>query len=296
MKHTCPYCGNIFSAEYPNCPECGKNYEQGIAMKQQGEEQKQRKQQQLINNFQEFLECYQLVFVEGGSFNMGATPEQGAGGFFSDRKPVHAVTLDPFLISRYPVTQHLWKQVMGYNNSVFIGDDNPVENVTLIEVYDFLTAASEQFGVPFRLPTEAEWEYAARGGKYSKGFTYPGGNSLDELGWVKFNSNKQTHPVGQKKPNELGLYDMVGNVYEFVQDVYDAKYYSKCPPHNPCNSNVRNMATSLLVGASSFVVRGCSYYFDGKYATSSFRYYVEAGERSDNLGFRIAADCPDFSV
>lgn len=295
MKHTCPKCGNTFSAQYPICPECGTNYEEGLSLQEQKEKEQQEQEKQMINKFQEFLDTFQLVFVEGGTFNMGATTEQGAGSFLCDRKPVHAVTLDHFLISKYPVTQKLWKDVMGYNNSVFVGDDNPVENISLIEVYDFLNAARERFGVPFRLPTEAEWEYAARGGRYSKGFTYPGGNNLGELGWVKFNSSKKTHPVGQKEPNELGLYDMVGNVFEFVQDTYDAKYYSKSPSHNPCNNKVKNMALSLISGASSFVVRGCSYYFDGKYATSSYRYYVDAGGKDDNLGFRIAVDCPSLN-
>ena len=295
-KRTCPNCGHQFSSQYPICPECGANYQESLNNKKKSEEEAMMEEEQSYKDFLSFLEDNDLVIVKGGTFEMGATPEQGASGLICDRRPAHTVSLDTFIMSKYPVTQRLWYNVMGYNNSVFQGDDNPCENVSLNEVVEFLDALQEQTEIPFRLPTEAEWEYAARGGIYSRGYTYPGGNNLDELGWVKFNSGKRTHPVGQKKPNELGLYDMVGNVFEFVEDVYDSRFYSKSPSHNPCNLKERSDFAAWWVDSKAeYVIRGCSYYFDGKYATSSYRNYIWANERSDNLGVRLALDYPSLS-
>lgn len=290
---TCPNCGHKFSSQYPICPECGSNYKETLERIEKESVQAAEDEERSYAEFLEFLESSDLVLVEGGAFQMGATPEQQASSFLSDRKPVHTVSIDTFILSKHPVTQRLWTSVMGYNPSRFVGEDNPVENVTLQEVYDFIKAAQEQFDMPFRLPTEAEWEFAARGGVHSRGYMYPGGNNLDELGWVKFNSGRQTHPVGLKKPNELGLYDMVGNVFEFVEDVYDSKYYSKSPVDNPCNTKQRGEFSAWLFDSyGENVVRGCSYYFDGKYATSSYRYYVPFSGKDDNLGFRLAIEYP----
>ena len=174
---------------------------------------------------------FEMVYVEGGTFRMGATEEQGndADG---DEKPVHRVTLSSYLIGKHEVTQALCREVMGVNQSVNEqGGDYPVENVSWFDCQEFIGKLNDRTGMKFRLPTEAEWEYAARGGNRSKGYKYAGSDNLDEVGWFIDNSGKHTHPVGEKKPNELGLYDMSGNVWEWCQDWRGA--YSSEAQKNP---------------------------------------------------------------
>ena len=166
-----------------------------------------------------------MVFVKGGSFEMG----KGKGFFSSNRK--HSVTLDNFYIGKYEVTQKQWKAIMGNNPSYFKGDDLPVENVSWHDVQEFLKKLNQRTGKQYRLPTEAEWEYAARGGNKSEGYKYSGSDNPDQVAWYGKNSNLQTHPVGQKAPNELSIYDMSGNVWEWCSDLYGE--YSHRPETNP---------------------------------------------------------------
>lgn len=159
----------------------------------------------------------EMVRVEGGTFTMGATAEQ-ASDAFSDELPTHKVTLSPFLIGKYEVSQTLWLAVMGENPSVNTGINLPVDNVTWNECQTFITKLNELTGKNFRLLTEAEWEYAARGGNKSKGYKYSGSNNLGDVAWYIDNSNNTSHAIGTKAPNELGIYDMTGNVMEWVSD------------------------------------------------------------------------------
>lgn len=159
----------------------------------------------------------EMVRVEGGTFTMGATAEQ-ASDAFSDELPTHKVTLSPFLIGKYEVSQTLWLAVMGENPSVNTGINLPVDNVTWSECQTFITKLNELTGKNFRLLTEAEWEYAARGGNKSKGYKYSGSNNLGDVAWYIDNSNNTSHAMGTKAPNELGIYDMTGNVMEWVSD------------------------------------------------------------------------------
>ena len=175
---------------------------------------------------------FEMVFVEGGTFQMGATSEQGSETK-DDEKPVHNVTLSDFCIGKTEVTQALWKAVMGKNPSHFKGDSLPVESVLWNDCRKFIKKLNAMTGENFRLPTEAEWEYAARGGKQSRGYKYSGSNDLDSVAWYNSNISNKTHPVATKQPNELGLYDMSGNVYEWCQDRYAEDYYSNSPQVNP---------------------------------------------------------------
>lgn len=171
-----------------------------------------------------------MVRVEGGTFTMGATPEQGNDAA-SDEKPAHQVTLSDYYIGRYEVTQKEWQAVMGNNQSMLKGDNLPVENVSWNDCQDFVNKLNQLTGLKFRLPTEAEWEYAARGGKHSRGFKYSGSNNIGDIAWYDYNSGDKTHQVGTKEPNELGIYDMSGNVYEWCSDSFGS--YSSSLQINP---------------------------------------------------------------
>lgn len=173
---------------------------------------------------------YDMVSVQGGTFMMGATIEQGSDADYSE-KPVHQVTLSSYYIGRTEVTQALWKAVMGSNPSHFKGDNLPVEQVFWDDCQDFIARLNAMTGKTFRLPTEAEWEYAARGGSMSRGTKYSGSNNPDNVAWYNGNSGGKTHPVATKQPNELGIYDMSGNVWEWCSDRYDA--YSSNSQTNP---------------------------------------------------------------
>lgn len=173
-----------------------------------------------------------MVGVQGGTFIMGATSEQGSDAR-DDEKPVHQVKLSDFSIGQTEVTQELWKAVMGSNPSEFKGSKRPVEQISWEECDLFIIRLNSLTGSNFRLPTEAEWEYVARGGSVSKGYKYCGSNNYDEVAWFNLNSGSKTHTVATKKPNELGVYDMSGNVSERCQDWYDYNYYESsqffCP-------------------------------------------------------------------
>lgn len=238
---------------------------------------------------------FKMIAVEGGTFMMGATPEQGSEAC-DDEKPAHQVSLSGYNIGETQVTQALWRAVMGNNPSHFIGEDLPVEQVSWNDCQGFinrlnhLTESQRPAGCVFRLPTEAEWEFAARGGNKSNHTKYAGSNDVDAVAWYDGNSNTskswvgqlfsagRTQLVGQKLPNELGLYDMSGNVYEWCQDYYDEKYYSKSPSVNPCN----------IIKTSSRVYRGGSFNSWDSSCQVKYRSFYTFGGRSDMLGFRLA--------
>lgn len=172
----------------------------------------------------------EMVKVEAGTFMMGATPEMKNPIF--KEEPVHQVTLTKdYYIGKYEVTQALWKAVMGNNPSFNEGGNLPVERMSYTECLMFISKLNDMTGMIFRLPTEAEWEFAARGGRKSRGYQYSGGNKLSDVAWYDANSNYKTHPVGTKLANELGIYDMSGNVAEFCHDRYET--YSETPQIDP---------------------------------------------------------------
>ncbi|MEF2644124.1 MAG: SUMF1/EgtB/PvdO family nonheme iron enzyme, partial [Paramuribaculum sp.] len=216
----------------------------------------------------------EMIRVEGGSFSMGSD-DSDAG---SDEKPVHSVSVSSFSIGKYEVTQKLWKAVMGSNPSHFKGDNLPVENVSWDDVQTFIRKLNQKTGKHYRLPTEAEWEFAARGGNRSRGYKYSGSNDIGSVAWYDDNSNRKTHPVGKKSPNELGIYDMSGNVYEWCQDWYDGKYYSSSPYSNPKGPST----------GSYRVFRGGGWYSCAGACRVSYRFSYSPDDHYDNLGFRLA--------
>lgn len=218
----------------------------------------------------------EMVRVEAGTFMMGASKEIKIAN--SDGKPAHLVTLTrDYYIGKYEVTQALWKAVMGSNPSKFKSEKRPVETVSWDDCQDFIIKLNQMTGRTFRLPTEAEWEYAARGGKQSKDYLYSGSNNPSDVAWY---SEKYTHPVGNKLPNELGIYDMSGNVWEWVQDNYSK--YNKLPTINPLNEE------SHLTGHSFRVSRGGGWYFGNSSCRVFLRGRSLSNDKTDNQGFRLA--------
>lgn len=217
---------------------------------------------------------YNMVWVDGGTFRMGATSEQGSE--ISDEKPVHSVTLSGYYIGKTEVTQALWQAVMGSNPSYFEGDDLPVEQVSWDDCQEFIRKLNSLTGQNFRLPTEAEWEFACRGGNNSRGYKYSGSNYIDNVAWYDGNSGDKTHPVATKSPNELGIYDMSGNVWEWCADWYGD--YSSGRQTNPKGP----------YGGSDRVSRGGSWNSYAGICRSSNRYINYPAGRDGNLGLRLA--------
>jgi len=255
---------------------------------------------------------FHMTTVEGGTYLMG--DDKGD----DNEKPLHKVTLSRFQMGQHPVTQELWEAVIGSekNPSRFRGPDRPVERINWYEAVAFCNLLSEQLGVApvyqiyktqkdpnneneyddikwlvtpnwqadgFRLPTEAEWEYAARGGAYAHStYEYAGSNELDKVGWYEANSQDQTHAVGLKAPNTLGLYDMSGNVWEWNWDVYDASYYQTCAdkgivvdPRGPEYGSYR-------------VLRGGSWLYVTSFCRVAHRNHYHPHYRYFNQGFRLS--------
>ncbi len=218
-----------------------------------------------------------MMPVEGGTFQMGGTAEQGNDAYEWE-KPAHSVTLSSYSIGQTEVTQALWQAVMGSNPSKWIGDNLPVEQVSWNDCQTFITKLNQLTGQKFRLPTEAEWEFAARGGRQSKGYKYSGSNTLADVAWYDDNSGRKTHPVATKQPNELGLYDMSGNVYEWCQDWYDMNYYKISPSNNPAGPT----------SGSYRVSRGGSWYFFARSWRVSYRISSKPSDAGSHRGFRLA--------
>ena len=218
---------------------------------------------------------FTMVGIEGGTFTMGATPEQGDDALDAER-PAHQVTLSSYAIGQTEVTQALWVAVMGTNPSRFSDrPDNPVESVTWNDCQAFVTQLNQLTGKHFRLPTEAEWEYAARGGNKSQGYKYAGSNDINEVAWYTDNSTS-TQPVGIKKANELGLYDMSGNVWEWCQDYYGD--YSSEAQTNPTGPE----------GGSDRVRRGVGWNGSAVSARVSHRSSRAPTYKYNSLGLRLA--------
>lgn len=222
-------------------------------------------------------ELPEMVLVRMGTFQMGSNDHHS-------EKPIHNVTLPDFEIGKYPVTQKFWQEIMGSNPSYFKGcDDCPVENVSWGDVQEFLKKLNQKYpGKNYRLPSEAEWEYAARGGSLSKGYIYSGGNDIGEVAWYEKNFDRNTYPVGGKKANEVGIYDLSGNVWEWCQDAWHDNY-------NGAPMDGRAWDSGAEQGSNTFrVLRGGSWYNYPFFCRVSLRYRGNFAFRSNDIGFRIA--------
>lgn len=232
---------------------------------------------------------FNMVAVEGGTFMMGSEDDDpDAGGIYSDEKPQHKVYVSSFAIGETEVTQELWKTIMNSNPSEFKGEKLPVENVSWDDCQVFISKLNNLTGRQFRLPTEAEWEYAARGGKYSKGYRYSGGNDVDVVAWNWENCNGSTQIVGTKPANELGLYDMSGNVFEWCLDWYDYNYYEYSPLNNPCNTEKTSEYRIHRGGNIEYIKKDLRVAMRGDYVNElsnrlrGFRLVLEGGGASGN--------------
>jgi formylglycine-generating enzyme len=210
----------------------------------------------------------EMVFVKGGTFKMGSNHNEY-------EKPIHDVTLNDFYIGKFPVTQKQWQAVMGNNPSHFKGNNLPVEQVSWGEIQDFLSAINKKTGNKYRLPTEAEWEFAARGGIRSKGFKYAGSDIIEKVAWYDKNSSSKTHPVGELDPNELGIFDMSGNIWEWCIDVWHKNY-----------ENAPKDGSAWIDFAKDNMVRGGSWNYENYGCSVSYRNYNSPNMHLNYYGFR----------
>ncbi len=217
---------------------------------------------------------FTMIKVQGGRFRMGCTAEQG-GECYNDESPVHSVNLSDYYIGETEVTQELWQAVMGTNPSNFKGANRPVEMVSWNDCQAFIGELNAITGKTFMLPTEAQWEYAARGGNKNQGYKYSGSNYIDAVAWYTDNSGSATHPVKQKRANELGIYDMSGNVWEWCSDWYGN--YGGGEQNDPTGAYSGSYRV-LRGGSWSGVARGCRV---------ANRDSNTPGIRNDNIGFRV---------
>ena len=261
----CPDYGKaILPAEAKFCPRCG--YAIGGYVSNNNERNVVAMDKEVFT-----VEgvSFTMIAVQGGTYTMGATSKKGSDARDCE-KPAHKETVSDFMIGETPVTQELWQAVMCANPSHFAGDmQRPVECVSWDDCQTFIRKLNQLTGQNFRLPSEAEWEYAARGGNRSKGCKYAGSNDVDTVAWYNGNSNRTTHPVKTKQPNELGIYDMSGNVREWCQDKWCRDYNS------PRDSGGR-------------VLRGGTWFDDARDVRVSYRDHFAPGYRLDFNGLRLA--------
>ena len=228
----------------------------------------------------------EMVHVSGGTFTMGSNTSRGLKVNYDASQPEHQVSVSDFYIGRFEVTQAQWRAVMGESPSHFIGDSLPVEQVSWDDAQRRCAMLSQMTGYRFRLPTEAEWEYAARGGNLSKGYTFAGSNDREDCAWYCVNSGGRTHIVGQRQPNELGIYDMSGNVAEWCidwmmpyTDMLGESSDVLVNPRGPRNGDSR----VLRGGHYNSTSPGCTVYDRG--------WYLPTG-RYEFYGLRLVMDMP----
>lgn len=219
-----------------------------------------------------------MVWVEGGTFMMGSNSKLAR----KRETPIHEVSLDGFYINKTEVTQGEFEAIMGWNNSYFYCETCPVNNISWSNAQVFIQKLNKETGKEFELPTEAQWEYAAKGGVKSKGYTYSGANNISEVAWYKNNSKNKSHPVGGKLPNELGLYDMTGNLWEFCLDDMSRNAYSLTDSHNPIYKLTDDINKKRMI-----VIRGGGYEFSAEESKVFKRDGATNNVRMPDIGFRL---------
>ena len=249
----CSGCGKRIPAGHKGCPQCRPEAQEAI----------------LIEPVTELV----FVRIPGGTFSMGDVFGDGS----ENEQPVHSVKLSSFYLSACPVTQKAWDRVMDRNPSRYAGEDLPVESVSWFDAQEFLTRLQEKtsLNVTVNLPTEAQWEYAARSG--GKPERYAGGDDLDALGWYADNGDGKPQPVGQKRPNGLGLYDMSGNVWEWCADVFHADAYGRHAAEDPVETRA----------GEERVLRGGAFHLDAWSARTMRRFSLNPEFCGPAVGFRI---------
>jgi formylglycine-generating enzyme required for sulfatase activity len=220
----------------------------------------------------------EMVWVDGGTFSMGSNSDKAS----SAERPAHKVTLTGFRMGKFEVSQQLFQEVMGWDHSYFAGKGYPVNNVSWLNIQRFIERLNGMTGKHFRLPTEAEWEYAAKGGRLSKGYKYSGSNKIDAVAWYAGNGERSLHPSGKKMPNELGLYDMTGNLWEFCHDDAKMRPYPDEARSNPLvgtfeKSNSRHAK----------ITRGGGYEFNEDESLVFRRDGATPNVRMPDIGFRL---------
>ncbi|WP_373551510.1 formylglycine-generating enzyme family protein [Haliscomenobacter sp.] len=222
---------------------------------------------------------FDMIKVKGGTFMMGCTDEQGTD-CESDEKPAHQVTVKDFYIGKTEVTQAQWKQVTGSYRGCFTNcDEFPIKSISWYDTEDFIKKLNADTGKKYRLPTEAEWEYAARGGKESKGFKFSGSNNADEVAHHWDNAKDSPAHVGTKKPNELGIYDMSGNIAEWCQDEY-----------RDYRDNLIVVPEWATPSQIFHVIRGGSHRHELEGCRTTSRFDLVSYGRYPNIGLRLALD------
>ncbi|PKH87307.1 formylglycine-generating enzyme family protein [Colwellia sp. Bg11-28] len=219
-----------------------------------------------------------MVLVEAGSFAMGSDSPLAR----NREKPVRQVSLDAFYIGKYELTQDLFEQIMGWNNSFFACDKCPVNNISWFNMLLFIERLNSATGKEFSLPTEAQWAYAAKGGNKSQNYRYSGSNNINDVAWFADNAKNKSHPVGLKKPNELGLYDMTGNLWEFCLDDMSRQAYTFTESHNPFMGDKENLKQKAMK-----VIRGGGYEFSATENLVFMRDGATNNVRMADIGFRL---------
>lgn len=246
----------------------------GVTVSAQQKKKKDKSNIALPNVSKDFLDSIQnnMVWITGGRFVMGSDVSE------ADERPAYEVVVDGYAISKYPVTQRQWIVLMGSNPSEFKGCDQcPIDKVSWDDAQRFIGILNKLTSKKYSLPTEAEWEYAAKGGLQIKQFYYSGSDNIDEAGWYSGNSNRQPHPVGGKKPNSMGLYDMSGNVWEWCLDWYNKNYYEQMENNNPEGPS----------SGSGRVRRGGSWFTQAGNCKTTTRNSVKQDYSDDIGGFRL---------
>ena len=219
-----------------------------------------------------------MVWVDGGNFEMGSDSPKAR----NREKPAHQVSLDGFYISKFELTQDLFQHIMGWNNSYFQCADCPVNNVSWVNMQLFIERLNIATGKKFSLPTEAQWAFAAKGGNKSKGYQFSGSNNISDVAWYSENANNKSHPVGLKKPNELGLFDMTGNLWEFCLDDMSRHVYRMPREHNPFFGNKDDLKRKAMK-----VIRGGGYEFSAQENLVFMRDGATNNVRMADIGYRL---------